>query len=257
MKIFLIVLLVIILLALLILFFVFQLTGGVTKVADQFFSAVKEKDFSKAYSYTSQDFQASTSLEDLQRFLEGTALLDYQDASWSSRSFSGNEGNLEGSIKTSSGGTIPIKITLVKESDNWKIQTIHKADAGLLSDQSLQLPAETVLIQLVNSTMQDLALAINARDFGNFHQKISRLWQSQITKEELSNIFQSFSEQNIDLTVLEGIEPVFSEKPLLNAENLLILTGYYPTQPPVTYFTLKYTMEYPNWKLFGVNVEFK
>jgi Domain of unknown function (DUF4864) len=257
MKIFLIALLVIILLALVILFFVFQLTGGITKVADQFFSAVKEKDFTKAYSFTSQDFQASTSLEDLQRFLEGTALLDYQDASWGSRSVSGSQGELDGSIKTSSGGTIPVKITLVKENGGWKILNIHKADAGLLTDQSLQLPAESVLIQLVNSTMQDLAQAINSKDFGNFHQKISRLWQSQITKEELYDIFQSFSDQNIDLTVLEGIDPVFSEKPLVNAENLLMLTGYYPTQPSVTYFTLKYTMEYPNWKLFGINVELK
>jgi len=257
MKIFLIILLVIIILAIVIILFVFQLTGGITDTADQFFSAVKEKDFPKAYTFTSQEFQASTSLEELQRFLEGTALLDYQEASWGSRSVSGSQGELEGSIKTTSGGTIPVKITLVKESGGWKILNIHKADAGLLTDQSLEIPAESVLIQLVNSTLHDLALAINSRDFENFHQKISRLWQSQITKEELFEIFRSFSDQNIDLTVLEGINPVFSEKPLMNAENLLILTGYYPTQPSVTYFILKYTMEHPNWKLIGINVEVK
>jgi flagellar basal body-associated protein FliL len=48
MKIFLIILLVIVLLALGIIFFVFQLTGGIAEVADQFFNAVKAKDFSKA-----------------------------------------------------------------------------------------------------------------------------------------------------------------------------------------------------------------
>jgi hypothetical protein len=257
MKIFLIILLVIILLALAILFFIFQLTGGITDIADQFFSAVKEKDFSKAYTFTSQEFQAATSLEELQRFLEGTALLDYQEASWGSKSVSGSQGELEGSIKTSEGGTIPIKIKLVKEATGWKILSIQKADAGLLTGKSLELPAENMLIKLTNTTMQDLALAINSRDFSNFHQNISRLWQAQITKNELFDIFKSFSDQNIDLTLLEGIDPVFSEKPLVNAENILVLTGYYPTQPSMTYFTLKYTMEYPNWKLFGINVEIK
>lgn len=257
MKIFLIIILVLVLLVLLILFFVFQLTGGITTTADQFFKAVKEKDFSKAYRLTSQEFQATTSLEQLEKFLAGTALLDYQKASWSSRSISGNQGDLEGSVTTSSGGTVPVKITLVKEKAGWKILSIHKADAGLLSEKTLEVPAEEDLNQLVNSTIQQLALSINSRDFTNFHNHISRLWQAQITKEELQEIFKSFSDQNIDLTVLEGIDPVFSEPAHLNADHLLILTGYYPTQPSMTYFTLKYTMEYPNWKLFGINVEIK
>ncbi len=257
MKIFLIIILVLVFLVLLILFFVFQLTGGITTTVDQFFKAVKEKDFSKAYSLTSQEFQAATSLEQLEKFLEGTALLDYQKASWSSRSVSGKQGDLEGSVTTSSGGTVPVKIALVKENDGWKILSIRKADAGLLSEKALQVPAENELNQLVNSTIHQLALSINSRDFTNFHNHISRLWQAQITREELFEIFKSFSDQNIDLTVLESIDPVFSEPPHLNADNLLILTGYYPTQPSMTYFTLKYTMEYPNWKLFGINVEIK
>ncbi len=135
--------------------------------------------------------------------------------------------------------------------------SIRKTEAGLLSENALQIPTENELYQLVNATMQQLALSINSRDFANFHRHISRIWQAQIKKEELFEIFRSFSEQNIDLTILEGIDPVFSEPPQVNADNLLILTGYYPTQPSVTYFTLKYTMEYPQWKLFGINVEIK
>ncbi len=107
--------LVIILLAIIALVVVFRMTSGITEVADQFLTAVKQGNLLKAYGYTSREFQATTSLQDLAEFLNDSALMDFSTSSWSSRSISGNQGNLEGSVKTRGGGTIPIKMSFVKE----------------------------------------------------------------------------------------------------------------------------------------------
>lgn len=70
-------------------------------------------------------------------------------------------------------------------------------------------------------------------------------------------VFKPFVDQQMDFTVLQALAPVFSKPPGLNSDELLVLTGYYPSQPSVTYFTLKFTYEHPAWKLAGVNVQVK
>lgn len=249
---------VLVVLAIIAVVLVFQFTSGLPTAVDEFFGKVKAKDFSAAYKLTAKEFQASTAQEQLSRFLTESELMNYAKASWSSRSISGNQGELEGSIETTNGGVVPLKVTLVKEQGAWKILSIKKAGAGLFTDTlKSELPPDQELKQLVKTTMQHFALAINARDFGDFHKHISNLWQAQISKDKLLDIFKTFSEQNIDLTVLQPLEPAFSEKPSVNADGVLIMKGKYATQPSVTTFELKYITEQNRWKLVGIDVSVK
>ncbi len=105
--------------------------------------------------------------------------------------------------------------------------------------------------------MDDFARAVNASDFSRFYENISSLWQSQISSVQLKTIFRTFSDQNIDLTVLYDMDPMYTRDPTLNSDDVLILSGYYLTQPSTTHFILKYVYESPQWKLFGINVEVK
>ncbi len=100
---------------------VFYLTSGITRTADQFFKSVKRNDMQAAHTYLSEGFRASTSQEQLETFLKGTALINYKRASWGSRSITGKTGEINGSIETADGGTIPIKMEFVKEKEGWKI----------------------------------------------------------------------------------------------------------------------------------------
>ncbi len=215
-------------------------TSGLGKSADEFFSKVKAKDYAGAYQLTSKEFQASTSQDQLIKFLNKSELANYVKGSWSSRKVSGSQGELEGSIETTGGGVVPIKITFVKEQDAWKILAINKAASGLVSEppkttgtlpvseppRATGIPPEKEMKQMVNATMLDFALAVNSRDFSNFYKNISQLWQSQITTEKLQELFKPFSDQNIDLTILRGMEPEFDEKPALtNDDQVLVLKG--------------------------------
>ena len=120
-----------------------------------------------------------------------------------------------------------------------------------------EMPTEPELKTLVNETMLDFALAIKAKDFTGFYQKIAKRWQRQVTREQLLDAFQVFTDQDLDLTGLSAFEPIFSKDPMINRDGLLILEGYYPSQPSIAYFTMKYLAEQGDWKLFGITVNLK
>jgi hypothetical protein len=259
MKKFLIVLGVLAALALAIVILVFFLTSGVTKTADLFFQAVRDGDMETASTFLSEDFKAATSREELEGFLRGTALANYSSATWSSREVSGNTGKVEGSVKTAEGGAIPVQIQFVKEKGKWKIQRIDKAPSGLTEEPEADktIPELEVLRRMTDTALRHFAEAVNRADFSDFHGTLSELWKNQITPEKLLEVFHTFVDQKIDLTVLSQFQPVFSEPPAVNEEGFLELTGYYPTQPSILYFTLNYTYEYPDWMLAGVHINLK
>src|SRR5688500_19073363 len=101
--------------------------------ANAFFRAVQAKDTATAKSYLSEGFRAETSDAELEQFLEANALTTFADATWSRREISGGTGELEGTVTTANGGTIPLKLVLVKEGGAWKLHGITKTAGGVQS----------------------------------------------------------------------------------------------------------------------------
>jgi hypothetical protein len=237
---------------------VFFMTGGIVDTADQFFTAVAAEDHALARTHLAAAFLAETSDDQLTAWFSRLRELGYQGASWHTRNIANDQGLLEGSLETGDGGTVPITITLVKESGEWKILAIEQPAAGLLGgDASREIPPRDVMERLVDGSIQELAGAINADDFTAFHASSARLWQAQTTPAALREAFAAFVEQGIDLTVLADLEPVFSQEPRIEDDGALYLVGYYPSQPSVTHFELTYVYEHPEWKLLGAGVEIK
>lgn len=252
------VLLVLLVLAVVGIALVFRVTSGMVRTADSFFRAVEQKDIAKTKPFLAEGFLADTSMGELDLFLKQTALADYQKAHWGDRSVSSKGvGELEGSVETRTGGMVPIKVYFVKEKGNWKILNIQKTKAGIDSAKGAEkTPPDDQLKKMVDDSIHSLGTAINSRDFGEFHGKVARLWQAQTTKEDLLKAFQAFVDKKIDLAVLDQLEPVFSEVPKIDDEGMLLVQGYYPSQP-VVYFKTTYVYEHPQWLLGGINVQVK
>ncbi|MBU1693228.1 MAG: hypothetical protein KJ726_04220 [Verrucomicrobia bacterium] len=233
----------------------FFATSGLPKAADEFFSLVQQGKIQEAYLATAAEFRAATSEEAFAAFLESTALGGYQSASWSSRKIENNTGKLEGTVTTRDGGQIPVAVDLVKEGETWKILAVRKAEAGIVRESDrAEPPPDAELQRLTTEAVAWLAEAVHKNDFTGFHGHISRLWQGQITADELKNVFASFVEKKIDLSPLREQTPVFSQKPAVDADGVLALEGYFPAQPNQVFFKLKFIYEHPQWKLMGINV---
>ena len=108
MKVFLKIIIGIVVFIILVVVLVFYLTGDMVDAANSFFKAVKQNDMTKARGYLAEEFKAATDEKALKDFLSSSALLNFKETSWGERQISGNRGELNGSVKTETGGTIPI-----------------------------------------------------------------------------------------------------------------------------------------------------
>lgn len=237
---------------------VFYFTAGMVNVADDFFTAVKSKDFAKAYSFVSDDFKASTSEGELGNFLSKYGLLGFKSASWQSRSTSGNRGELTGSVSTESGGVVPIKLNFVKGETGWKIYSLEKPASGLQEKATAgQIPSEEEQVKLVSGAAHVFAVSVNEKNMAKLHAFSSNLMQQQFTIQKLTDAFNPFYKLGIDLTLLDKYGPIFDEKASINEDGVLIIKGYYPTKPDKVFFQQKYIYEGLSWKLLGISVEIK
>lgn len=238
---------------------VLMMTAGLPDAADRFFAEVKAGNHAGAYRQLSADFRASTSERQFVAFLEGSALAKFADVSWNSRSISGGQGELVGTVVSDSGGVVPITLGFVKENDQWKIYSIHKPRAGVTEPgNAASLPSDQELVALTEEALLRFADAVNARDFSGFHGHISNLWRTQHTVEQLNDAFRQFMDIGVDMVpALRANSPQFDVTPAIDDDGVLILEGHYPTQPSRLFFRLRYIYEGVGWKLVGTSVDIK
>lgn len=240
--------------AALILAVVFYATSGAVESADGFFKSVAAGDFERAKTYLAEEFKSSTSDEELLAFLERSELDDYASSDWGGRSVDTSSGKLTGKVITSSGGAIPITVTFVREGGEWKIYYIERESSGL-SDRAAEvsLPTRTEAAEIVKATTKDFAVAVNAKDLGSFHATASDAFREQVPLEKLNESFSAFLTQDIDLTVLQNYEPMFTSEPALSADGVLAVEGYFPTTPSRAWFSYTYVYRGVGWKLLGID----
>ncbi|MBI5420952.1 MAG: DUF4864 domain-containing protein [Parcubacteria group bacterium] len=232
------------------------LTGDATKSADAFLSSIKNGDVDKAYQSASKQFKEKTTIDQFKSFVEGSSILvRFDSVFWNSRSMNNGVTTLEGNFKTKDAEAIPIIAELIKEGGQWKILNVD-IKGGIA--QKKIIPSNSDLTKLVHATISSFAQAINNDDFSEFYGSISKLWQSQITAQELRDAFKSFIDKKIDITISKDATPVFNEKPAIGDDELLTLSGYYiyPDSSRLN-FQLGYSYEYPDWKLSHIKVSKK
>ena len=111
---------------------VLYFTLGLTECADGFFAAVKRQDLVAARVYLSEDFRAHASEAALVEFIGTGPLAHCASTHWSSREIKNDTGRLEGEVQSDSGGVTPITLTLVRERGEWRIQSLARAEAGIV-----------------------------------------------------------------------------------------------------------------------------
>lgn len=97
--------------------------------------------------------------------------------------------------------------------------------------------------------------AIKAGDLSLFRNMTSRSFQEAFSEAEFKRAFNGFIEQDINLLAVRNRTPVFTIPPAMTADGMLILQGYFSTQPSRVNFDYSYVNRAGQWVLSGVNVD--
>lgn len=237
---------------------VFWLTGDITKAGDDFFAAVQNDDMDSAYSLLSSDFQAGTTKQELQAYLEANGLDDVTDTSWSSRAFENSAGTLKGTVTTLQGNMIPIELKLVKSDTGWRIQSITKEQAGFQTGNTQSSTPATLsqkdAVALAALTTGDFVDGLNAPTMAGFHKTMAPQFQREASVEKLENAFATMRGQK-QLEIFKTLKPIVNMPVSVRDDGIAKIEGYYDTRP--TRLTFRYSYAYigSSWKLMGLAVE--
>jgi len=237
------------------LFFAFGLTSGVVKAGNAFLAQIGAGQIKEAYESTSATLQSQQTAEEFEESVKKLGLTDYASASWSSRQMENGRGHLEGSITTRSGGQIPLKMELVKESDAWKVFSLNAPQSGVAAEQPAQaVPSDDQLKAMALESLLAFNKAVKEKSFVAFDEQCASPFRKQLGPEKLLESFKPFVDQEIDISPIEKVEPVFENPPAIDSDDVLHLKGSYPTTPKPVVFELKYAFEDKAWKIIGINV---
>jgi hypothetical protein len=110
---------------------VFRLTGPAVDSAKAHLDMLSRGKIEEAYDSAAQAFKDATPLGAYKKFLETyPALTRVKDLSLNERSVNNQGASLNGTIATTDGAVLPIKIRLVREKDQWRILGIEVEPAG-------------------------------------------------------------------------------------------------------------------------------
>ncbi|SIO09020.1 hypothetical protein SAMN02745824_2910 [Parasphingorhabdus marina DSM 22363] len=233
---------------------VFWITGGAADASDEFFAKVQNGEMDQAYELLTEDFQAGTSKEQLERFLSSSALDHVTETSWSSRSIENNVATLKGTVTTDTGGVIPLTVTLVNSDAGWKIQGIEKGQSGISGESDMPtLPPNEKQREIAGATTDVFIDSVEAADMTALHQVSSSFLQEQATVEKLNAALLDIGGSDGEMSVLKGKTPFLAGPAELDKEGTLIINGYYDTLPNRYEFRYKYVYEDDDWKLLGIS----
>ena len=155
--------------------------------------------------------------------------------------------NLPANI-TSKPAPAPAKVALKPALSADKAATI-----GVIQP-AIAMPAADEMLGLIRTTIIALNQANQTGNYTVLRDLAAPDFRNANDASRLGLIFQVLREQAIDLSPLLQISPEVSETPAFNAQGLLRLAGFFPTQPLRVNFDMSFQLIESPWRPYTISV---
>lgn len=105
-------------------YFGFNMYKDITGNVDSFLTKIANNDFQGAYQDGSSTLQQKQTLEQFTASAKTLGLTEYQSGAWTQFNIVNETGSISGTMTTKKGGSVALKVDLVKEGGAWKVAGI-------------------------------------------------------------------------------------------------------------------------------------
>lgn len=120
------------------------------------------------------------------------------------------------------------------------------------SKPDITVPDEQVIVTLVFSTLIALNQANMTGNYAVFRELGAPGFQVANSSARLTDIFAPLRNRKLDLSPILLLKIQLLNKPEIDANGMLRVTGYFPTRPERVNFDLLYQLVQGQWRLFGI-----
>jgi hypothetical protein len=129
------------------------------------------------------------------------------------------------------------------------------AGVSLAAAQTLPEPiVQEMLIKTSILTFNDANLTGN---YAVLHAKMSKPVRDQNSPDKLKQIFKSFVDQHIDMSIIAAKPPIATSAAEIDKRGALLLRGYFDVKPARVSYELDFIPSDGEWKLLGLGVNVK
>jgi len=241
--------------------------------ANEFFLEIGENRMQEAYDNTAFSFRAQSSFKSFQATAKELGLtVGNLSCNWTKEEPKGDDVKLTGEVMTASGTAVTVAVTFIQERGAWRVYSLLTPNQnGKKEDDrfsllgkgnsftrsvNLEIPNAKKIQEITHYSLTLFGNAIKTQNFHEFYSNVSMAWQNQLTEKQLQNAFHPFIDAKTDIDI-KTLTPVFDASPEINSEGLLVIRGHYATKPYIANFRLRLIYEFPQWKLYGVEVQLR
>lgn len=127
-----------------------------------------------------------------------------------------------------------------------KFRSLPKPNASKVTGPEISMLIRTTLVALhqANQTGNYTVLRdLGANSFRTINNPV-----------RLGNIYSKIREAGLDLSPAVLLDPFMTKAPLIDANQVLIIEGYFPTEPLNIIFKMGFRFEFENWRLLSLSV---
>ena len=127
--------------------------------------------------------------------------------------------------------------------------------ASISAATAQSMPSPQVREVMIKSTLMTFNDANLTDNYDILNSLYAQAFAERFTADKLSEAFEPFRDQSIDLSAVVAFSPVEDPAPVVDADGILQLKGYFETDPSYVAYDISFVGEDDGvWRMTAINV---
>lgn len=243
-------------------------TNDPAVAAERFLTLIEDGKIHDAYMSTSSQFRLAQDEATFVDFMKRIDMREYSLEPWRDRmmireNYAELGGTLDQRAWYDDPRFLPFKLDMANEAGEWQVVSFTGPRRELVGPGAWfsHIPNDEDLTKMIRDTLLEFNRTVKLGDFTEFHKNMSLAFRLEIHLIQLQAAYQRFIDNEIDIGAVADLEPIFEKLPYFERNNrslndVVVVSGYFPTQPFPVPFVIRYRYEHPNWMLYKFLVGF-